>query len=104
MKPYSPRPLGCIFVLSPVCITGTGGWKIIALSPSFKEAAMILHRNDTILPDQMRLLDDVFVELLRSRGLERSSKEAELLATRLMSLYQNGIREKDDLRQMASYL
>ncbi|WP_173422461.1 hypothetical protein [Ensifer adhaerens] len=65
---------------------------------------MILHRNDTILPDQMRLLDDVFVELLRSRGLERSSKEAELLATRLMSLYQNGIREKDDLRQMASYL
>ena len=65
---------------------------------------MALHRTDAILPDQMNVLDTLFCELLSARHLERSSEEAELLAARLMSLYQNGIREKDDLRQMAGYL
>ena len=65
---------------------------------------MTLHRTDAILPDQMKVLDTVFCELLRARHIERSSEEAELLAARLMSLYQNGVREKDDLRQMAGYI
>lgn len=65
---------------------------------------MKLNRTDAILPDQMTVLSTLFCELLDARQLDRSSHEAELLAARLLSLYQNGIRERDELRQMGEFL
>lgn len=61
-------------------------------------------RTDPILPDLRTVIDPVFCELIRSRQLDRSSDEAEMLAARLLNLYQNGIRESDNLRQMAEFL
>jgi len=57
-----------------------------------------------ILPDQIELVESVFDELLRARGLDRSSKEAELLAARLLGMFGSGIYDRDALRQMADCL
>ncbi|WDZ81886.1 hypothetical protein PWG15_33850 (plasmid) [Ensifer adhaerens] len=65
---------------------------------------MARRRTDPILPVSRTVIDLVFCELIRSRQLDRSSDEAEILAVRLLNLYQNGIRERDDLRQMAEFL
>lgn len=70
----------------------------------FVEVAMARCRTDPILPDLRTVIDPVFCELIRSRQLDRSSDEAEMLAARLLNLYQNGIRESDNLRQMAEFL
>ncbi|RDL47894.1 hypothetical protein BLJAPNOD_05119 [Ensifer sp. M14] len=62
------------------------------------------HHIGAILPDQVELVETVFNDLLRTRRLERSSEEAELLAARLLNLFQSGIHDRDALRQMAEYI
>ncbi|WP_312367037.1 hypothetical protein [Ensifer sp.] len=62
------------------------------------------HHRDAIFPEQMTEVADIFSELLQQRGLSRSSEEAELLAARLLSLYQSGIHDREPLRQMAGFI
>lgn len=62
------------------------------------------HHLGAILPDQIEMIESVFDELLQARGLDRSSEEAELLAARLLGMFQSGIHDRDALRQMSDYL
>ncbi|AEH82560.1 hypothetical protein [Sinorhizobium meliloti] len=55
---------------------------------------------NTILPDGIKLLDEVFTEILTDKGLPRDCEAAARIATALFSIYLSGVRERDRLRQM----
>jgi hypothetical protein len=57
---------------------------------------------DAVLPTGIELLDDVFTELLMDRGLPRDGQDAEIIARRLFSIYQSGVRDLDELRKIAA--
>ncbi|MHC2356170.1 hypothetical protein ACVMB3_005692 [Sinorhizobium meliloti] len=57
---------------------------------------------DAIMPDGVSLLDEILTQLLTERGLGRDCEDAELVAVRLISLFQSGVRDRDMLRKMAT--
>ncbi|WP_324764030.1 hypothetical protein SO078_16570 (plasmid) [Sinorhizobium meliloti] len=65
---------------------------------------MLYHHQqpDAIMPDGINFLDEVLTQLMTERGLGRDCEDAELVAVRLISLFQSGIRDRDMLRKMAT--
>lgn len=57
---------------------------------------------DAIMPEGINFLDEILTQLLTERGLERDCEDAELVAGRLISLFQSGVRDRDTLRKMAT--
>ncbi|WEX76162.1 hypothetical protein PYH37_004440 [Sinorhizobium numidicum] len=51
-----------------------------------------------LMPDDIELLQSVFDRELRVRNLKCNSEEAELLAMRLIELYQAGVKQPEALR------
>jgi hypothetical protein len=58
--------------------------------------------SDAIMPDGINLLNEIFAQLVIERGLSRDCEDAELVAVRLISLFQSGVRDRDMLRKMAT--
>ena len=58
--------------------------------------------SDAIMPDGFSLLDEIFTQLVIERGLSRDCEDAELVAAKLISLFQSGVRDPDMLRKMAT--
>ncbi|MGF6178880.1 hypothetical protein [Ensifer sp. 4252] len=59
---------------------------------------------EIVTPDDFTAIEDVFQSLLRVRGLDRDSEEAERIAARLIELYRSGVHDPEALKQMADYL
>ncbi len=59
---------------------------------------MLHEHSDAILPAGINLLDEVFTEILAEKGLPRDCEAAEVLARRLFSIFQSGMRDRDMLR------
>jgi hypothetical protein len=57
---------------------------------------------DAIMPDGIKFLDEVLTQVLTERGLDRDCEDAELVAGRLISLFQSGVRDRDMLRKMST--
>jgi hypothetical protein len=53
-----------------------------------------------LAPDELAMLQRVFDTALARQGFARNSVEASLLASAIIELYVNGVREEDRLRQM----
>ncbi|MGN7293314.1 hypothetical protein [Rhizobium sp. SAFR-030] len=53
-----------------------------------------------LAPDELAMLQRVFDAALSRQGFARNSVEASLLASTIIELYVNGVREEDRLRQM----
>ncbi len=50
---------------------------------------------DAILPDDISFLDEILTQLLTERRLGRDCEDAELVAARLISLFQSGVHDRD---------
>lgn len=57
---------------------------------------------DAIFPDDISFLDEILTQLLTERRLGRDCEDAELVAARLISLFQSGVHDRDMLRNMAT--
>jgi len=58
-----------------------------------------LPRSMALLPHEMREIDRIFQDILRERGLSRDCETAAVIARRLLSCYQRGIRESSALKR-----
>ncbi|WP_245317904.1 hypothetical protein [Ensifer sp. 1H6] len=56
------------------------------------------------MPDDFEKIEAVFRELVRERHLALDSEEADMLAARLISLFQSGIHDHEALKQTAEFL
>ncbi|WP_312366177.1 hypothetical protein [Ensifer sp.] len=66
--------------------------------------AISIQRNTNIEPDQMQIIQAVFDAVVAARGLDKKSDEAGALASRLVSLFQSGVHDREALQKMAEYL
>jgi len=62
-----------------------------------------LNRSMALLPHEMNEIDQIFLVILRERGLSRDCETAEVIARRIFSCYQRGIRESSALKYMTGF-
>ncbi|KSV66081.1 hypothetical protein N183_33585 [Sinorhizobium sp. Sb3] len=62
-----------------------------------------LPRSMTLLPHEVNEIDRIFQDILRERGLSRDCESAEVIARRIFSCYQRGIRESGALKYMTGF-
>lgn len=62
-----------------------------------------LPRSMALLPHEMNEIDRIFQDILRERGLSRDCETAEVIARRILSCYQRGIRESGALKYMTGF-
>ncbi|KSV95174.1 hypothetical protein N184_35385 [Sinorhizobium sp. GL28] len=62
-----------------------------------------LPRSMALLPHEMNEIDRIFQDILRERGLSQDCETAEVIARRILSCYQRGIRESGALKYMTGF-
>ena len=84
-----------------------GAYSMPGVMPGLGTSAMnksVGPRNEMITPDDFEKIEDAFREMVRERQLALDSEEADVLAARLISLFQSGIHHHEALKQMAEHL